>query len=317
MLFSNILEEDKYKNDLYSNNSSIGNFDDYLFNFNFIEKENFESLNMLNKKSKKEKLKKEEILKRNAQYAKLGRLRKKIEINKLKEENIKLKNQLLQLRKQIHLNLCHECKKKFSEFKIFKITQNSKVEKSNTNKTLFSLISILCFILLLINLLNYFNKVNFNLSLIRKLEFKINKLSNNEITKEQLDKFNFTNQEIYIKYGDYYSLIHQKHFLRNITEENYIIKKNGIINLYENDINEDLNIENCKNCMIKLKQNNLNKNSKNQFPKFKIFLHPKILITPNYEINLNNNKNLSKYIEVDCYAIGFSINELSNNYFFN
>ena len=56
MLFSNILEEDKYKNDLYSNNSSIGNFDDYLFNFNFIEKENFESLNILNKKSKKEKL---------------------------------------------------------------------------------------------------------------------------------------------------------------------------------------------------------------------------------------------------------------------
>ena len=68
--------------------------------------------------------------------------------------------------------------KKISEFKIFKTTQNSNEERSNINKTLFS-----GFILLLINLLNNFNKINFKL-IIRKLVFKINELSNDEITKE-------------------------------------------------------------------------------------------------------------------------------------
>ena len=41
-----------------------------------------------------------------------------------------------------------------------------------------------------------------------------------------------------MKFGDYYSLMHQT-VLRNITEENYIFKKKDIINLCINYINED------------------------------------------------------------------------------
>ena len=223
--YSNSIKEDSKNSDIFLNFfDSLQEHQDLdcdeeeincLLKENNLTKKRKREEDIINKKKKKKK---------NAESAKKARLRKKILLDSLIEENKKLKNLIYFYQKEIQLYICKDCKKKLNkpEF-IFKIEQNNNNNKKIiSKKPLFSIIITIILILVLFS----FNNINIanEKKSIRNLEQK----DYFEISNKELQNINLTHNKLYISFGDYYSLISKNHFLngKNLI---FSMKNEGIL----------------------------------------------------------------------------------------
>ena len=238
--------------------------------------------------------KREEKLKKNAESQRKTRERKKELMNKLIEENMKLKSEIHELKKIIVSQICHKCKKEILEKKEIE-TKNIKTNNNLTNNKrkllLFSTFSITIIFVLL-----SFNPIE-KIKQLRNLNESYEDIFN--VKYENLEIRNFTLASIYILFGDYYSLVKRKNFLYNENNIIYSFKNQGKVRvLKEDEITENLEPKDCEDCIVELNQEDViikkNETGKIQF---------KIIITP--KINNNIEKSIISY-EIDC--TGFSRN---------
>ena len=108
---------------------------------------------------------------KNKESARKCRIKKKLEFNNLLEENEKLKNELISLRKTLSTHLCHDCKQKIlkSHSENYIISNNETNEKKSFLKKKRNLILFTSISILLCIFLNFYipqeKKINFrNLS---------------------------------------------------------------------------------------------------------------------------------------------------------
>ena len=215
-------------------------------------------------------------------------------MNKLIEENMKLKSEIHELKKIIVSQICHKCKKEILEKKEIE-TKNIKTNNNLTNNKrkflLFSTFSITIIFVLL-----SFNPIE-KIKQLRNLNESYEDIFN--VKYENLEIRNFTLASIYILFGDYYSLVKRKNFLYNENNIIYSFKNQGKVRvLKEDEITENLEPKDCEDCIVELNQEDViikkNETGKIQF---------KIIITP--KINNNIDKSIISY-EIDC--TGFSRN---------
>lgn len=319
-----ILEE------LENNDEFLKFFDSFEKNNKDLDEFNNEEINsllkekQLTKKRKRENdfLKKKEKLKKNAESARNARLRKKLLMESLIEENKKLRNLICFYQNEIQFLLCEECKKKIKKPKSLFITSN--VQNKNNilkNKKLFSIVLSLISILLFFSF-NYFNFINQKIK-FRNLTLLQHKYSYLEYSNKDLKNFNLIYNKIFISYGDYYSLITRKNFL-NENNLTFSFKNEGIQYFKEDDFELHKKINNCKHCIIELYRNKIEYDP-NRMNRFKLYFYPKKILTPEGIINFENNRDENGYeyktfFEVDCLSIGFSKNRLydndTNNHFY-
>ena len=263
-----------------------------------------------------DEIKRKNKLKKNAESAKRARQRKKELMNNLIQENIKLKSEIKELKKILENKICDKCKSK-----VF----HSKIEINNNNNNIFNKKKIfffstmtLSFILLIFFILNIsINQKTSNS--IRNLNFISNELSNYKYADLEIQ--NLTLASMHILFGDYYSLIKNNYkFLYNENNIIYSFQNKGKVRiLKENEITEDLNIENCKDCIVELNQDDVVvKKSKSGIFSFKIILTPKKINIDGNDFDINSGKNGLPIIsyEIDCSSFGFSKN-LIYNYDYN
>ena len=264
-------------------------------------------LKEFNKVYKKEK--EIELKKKKAKTAREVRKRKKIAIEIMIQENQILKKKLEYLTNEFKNHLCDKCKNKIN-IPYLELSSNSNNINniSVKNKKIYfltSIIGIICLYILLLN--NNFN-YNYNNN-IRKL---INSYKNDySISKEYILNSSMTSNGIYMLYQDYYSILHQKPLLGNPYFE--FIKDFNIIN--ENNITQDINPDNCKNCLVELNKDCISVTGPLHF---KIYLNPKFLSTPSFNktfINrtLNGNTYFTYY---EFNVTGYSLNQgvfINNN----
>ena len=264
-----------------------------LLNSNFI---------IIPQNNDKNKEKQMLIKKRNADSARKGRLRKKLAIEQLMNENKLLKEKITLLKKELNEKLCPECKKKINTNFSFLISINP-IKKF----PLFLTSSIAIIFLFYF----YNSQVNFKLpiKMIRHLNF---------FTREKYylkleDLFNLTSKpkNLYIRYGDYYSILNNNTF-SNHKYYNFL-KSDKIRMFYESNLTEEMKPEDHIDDMIKLNNNAIQYKGNN---KFSLFLTPYYFHIPNYnEAFINNIENgneiVSLYYELEF--IGYSLHQVFNN----
>ena len=270
-------------------------FENSIFNEEFLNKKiktnsfetNFFSLN-------EDEIKRKNKLKKNAESAKRARQRKKELMNNLIQENVKLKSEIKELKKILENKICDKCKNKiFHSNNIINNTQNNNNNNNNNslNKKkifIFSTISLSFILLIFINV----NIINQKTNLLRNLNIISNELSNSKYTNLEIQ--NLTLTSVHVLFGDYYSLIKRKYnFLYNENNIIYSFQNKGKVRiLKENEITEDLNIENCKDCIVELNQDNvILKKSENGIQYFKIVLTPKKINIDGNDFDINSGKN--------------------------
>ena len=288
---------------IFNENQNINIIEDEIL-FNLFN--NDEPLG--NCKQDKEKNENSKILKskrKNAEFSKQTRLRKKIEVENLRKENQFLKQKIQFLEKKLNQHLCNECKSKILPF--FKSSINN---NNNSKKKIFFFTTSITIILI------YFCFFNNNQTDIknhlRKLRYQYEK--DILVSSDYVLNSTITSKGIYLRYGDYYSIIHHNNFLNNNTEFSI---KNKIKRINEYNLNEDLFPENCEGCLVKLNENCL----KVIGPfKFSLFLTPGYINTPLYNktyenITINGNKYFTYY---EFEMTGYSINKaiIANNHNF-
>ena len=137
---------------------------------------------------------------KNKESARKCRVKKKIEFNNLLEENVKLKNELISLRKTLSTHLCHDCKQKIlkAHSENYVITNNEINEKKSflqkkKNLILFTSVSILLCILL-----------NFYIPQEKKIIFRnlSNRINSFSIIKNNLNLTHIPNKGILIINGN-------------------------------------------------------------------------------------------------------------------
>ena len=173
---------------------------------NYLLKEN-----NLTKKRKREEdiIKKTEKLKKNAESARKARLRKKLLLDSLIEENKKLKKLIYFYQKEIQLYICKDCKKKLNKPELmFKIEQNN-----NNNKKIISKKPLFSIIITIILILVLFSFNNINIANEKKSIRNLEQMNYFEISNKELQNINLTHNKLYISFGDYYSLISKNNFL--------------------------------------------------------------------------------------------------------
>ena len=288
-------------------------YENEIFKEDFLNKKiktnpfetNFISLN-------EDEIKKKNKLKKNAESAKRARQRKKELLNHLIKENINLKSEIKELKNILENKICDECKNKVFQSKI-EIKNNNKL--LNSKKIFFiSTISLSVILLIFFNFTIPINQKKTNL--IRNLNFISLESSNYKYTNLEIQ--NLTLASLYVLLGDYYSLIKRNdNFLYNENNIIYSFQNKGKVRiLKENEITEDLNIENCKYCVVELNQNDVvvQKTKSGSFF-FKIFLTPKKINIDGNDFDINSGKDglpTTSY-EIDCNSFGFSKNLIYNN----
>jgi len=286
-----------------STNSFEKNFD---IDMNEDFKEELFKDETINKSDNKENL----LLKkkRNAESAKRARQRRKFKYNNLIEENKKLKNDIENIMKKLHLCLCKECKKKINfPINTFKISQNT-----FKKKVIFTITSMVTLIYLIVN---FSNLTNLTYSIIKNSQIEFRKLLNYpsfSYSEKELKNINLTTDGIYLKLGDYYSIINKKKYFLNTDENIYNFFNKGIKFINENELDINNTIHNCKNCLIQLEKNQLDFDEKNRLI-FSIFIKPNKIIRKKLEINFENNENNVTFFEIHCLGLGYSTHNLSNN----
>ena len=261
--------------------------------------------------NKNKTINKENILlkkKRNAESAKRARQRKKINFNNIIEENKKLKEEIENIMKKLHLCLCQECKKKINfPINTFNISQNT-----FKKKVFFTITSILTLIYLIFN---FSNLTNFTYSKIKNNLNEYRKLLNDtsfSFSEKELKKINLTSDGMYIRLGDYYSILNKKRSFLNNEEKFYYFHNKGIKIINENELDINQTIENCKNCLIQLEKNQLEFAENNRLI-FSLFIKPNKVIREKLEINFEKNENDITVFEIQCLGLGYSSHNIIIN----
>ena len=170
-------------------------------------------------------------------------------MNKLIEENMKLKSEIHELKKIIVSQICHKCKK---EIETKNIKTNNNLTNNKRKLLLFSNFSITIIFVLL-----SFNPIE-RIKQIRNLNESYEDIFN--VKYENLEIRNFTLASIYILFGDYYSLVKRKNFLYNENNIIYSFKNKGKVRIVkERDLSINLDEKDCENCIVELEQNNIEK----------------------------------------------------------
>ena len=274
-----------------------------LKNENNFDWENSEETNK-NLNKKRNILKRDEKLKKNAESQRKTRERKKELMNKLIEENMKLKSEIHELKKIIVSQICHKCKK---EIETKNIKTNNNLTNNKRKLLLFSTFSITIIFVLL-----SFNPIE-KIKQIRNLNESYEDIFN--VKYENLEIRNLTLASIYILFGDYYSLVKRKNFLYN--ENNiYSFKNKGKVRIVkERDLSINLNEKDYEDCIVELEQNNVVLKKSSKGFQFKLILSPKRININGNELEINSFvKGLPVSIyEIDSYAFGFSKDEVYFN----
>ena len=266
-----------------------------LLNSNFI---------IIPQNNDKNKEKQMLIKKRNADSARKGRLRKKLAIEQLMNENKLLKEKITLLKKELNEKLCPECKKKINTNFSFLISINP------IKKFPLFLTSSIAIIFLF-----YFYNSQVNFKLPTKIIRHLNFFTREKYYLKQEDLFNLTSKpkNLYIRYGDYYSILNNNTF-SNHKYYNFL-KSDKIRMFYESNLTEEMKPEDHIDDMIKLNNNAIQYKGNN---KFSLFLTPYYFHIPNYnEAFINNIENgneiVSLYYELEF--IGYSLHQvfLTNN----
>ena len=210
-------EKEFYENNLYGDENYLIQNKGFLKSFNINESEeeilssnSKEEQKMTN--SQKENLeenisttiekkitdKKELRRLKNKESARKCRIKKKLEFNNLLEENEKLKNELMSLRKTLSTHLCQDCKQKIlkSHSENYIISNNEINEKKTflkkkRNIILFTSITILFCIFL-----------NFYIPQEKKINFRNLSINSFNIINKNLSLSQIPNQGILIKNGN-------------------------------------------------------------------------------------------------------------------
>ena len=262
-------------------------------NRNFFDKRKYSQNISLNEDKNENDLKRKDKLKRNAESARKSRARKKELMSNLIQENIKLKLEIKELRKFIENKICDECKKQiFGKIQEKKIESNNKKPNNKKKLFLFSTFTISLIILM------FFSFIPTHKSNILRNLMYISEYSS-EPKYTNLEIKNLTLASFHVLFGDYYSLVKRTNFLYNENNIIYSFKNQGKVRvLKEDEISEDLEPKDCKDCIVQLNQEDVyikkTNSGKIQF---------KIIITP--KINNQINNTILSY-EIDC--TGFSRN---------
>ncbi len=242
------------------------------------------------------------LKKRRAETARKGRLRKKLAIEKLMKENKLLKEKIKSLEKKLNENLCIECKKKLN-LNFFQMTTNN-MKKYINPLFITSVVSII----LLVFIFNTPSKYKYPEKLIRKLN---SYTQDNSYFSIEDFVLNLTSKakDVYIRYGDYYSIVYKKTFL-NYKYYNFInYDKIRIFN--EKELKEEMKPEEHLNDMIKLNDDAI----KMIGPlKFSLFLNPYFLQTPEFNKSImykKDKENEMNLIVFELEMVGYSRNNVT------
>ena len=279
-------EIDKLNNSIFQNSSK---------EMEMIEKE-FKEFVKENEKNKKL------LKKRKAENARKGRLRKKLAIERLMKENKLLKEKIKSLEKELNENLCIECKKKLN-LNFFQMTTNN-MKKYINPLFITSVVSII----LLVFIFNTPSKYKYPEKLIRKLN---SYTQDNSYFSIEDFVLNLTSKakDVYIRYGDYYSIVYKKTFL-NYKYYNFInYDKIRIFN--EKELKEEMKPEEHLNDVIKLNDDAI----KIIGPlKFSLFLNPYFLQTPEFNKSImykKDKENEMNLIVFELEMVGYSMNNVT------
>ena len=256
------------------------------------------------KENVKENEKDQNLLKkRRAETARNGRLRKKLAIERLMKENKLLKEKIQSLEKELNENLCIECKKKLNLNTFFQMSTNN-MKKYINPIFITSVISII----LLVFIFNTPSKYKYPEKLIRKLN---SYTQDNSYFSIEDFVLNLTSKakDIYIRYGDYYSIVYKKTFL-NYKYYNFInYDKIRIFN--EKELKEEMKPEEHINDIIKLNDDAI----KVIGPlKFSLFLNPYFLQTPEFNKSImykKDKENEMNLIVFELEMVGYSMNNVT------
>ena len=219
------------------------------------------------------------LKKRKAETERKGRLRKKLAIERLMKENKLLKEKIKSLEKELNENLCIECKKKLNLNTFFQMSTNN-MKKYINPIFITSVISII----LLVFIFNTPSKYKYPEKLIRKLN-SYTQDNNCFSTKDFLLNSNSKAKNLFIRYGDYYSIVYKKSFLNN--KYCTFLNLDRIKMFDENELKEEMKPEDHINDVIKLNDDAI----KIIGPlKFSLFLNPYFLQTPEFNKSFMNKK---------------------------
>ena len=279
-------EIDKLNNSIFQNSSN---------EMEMIEQE----LKEIVKENEKDK---KLLKKRKAETARKGRLRKKLAIERLMKENKLLKEKIKSLEKELNENLCIECKKKLN-LNFFQMTTNN-MKKYINPLFITSVVSII----LLVFIFNTPSKYKYPEKLIRKLN---SYTQDNSYFSIEDFVLNLTSKakDVYIRYGDYYSIVYKKTFL-NYKYYNFInYDKIRIFN--EKELKEEMKPEEHLNDVIKLNDDAI----KIIGPlKFSLFLNPYFLQTPEFNKSImykKDKENEMNLIVFELEMVGYSRNNVT------
>ncbi len=276
-------EFDKLNNSIFQNSSNEMEMNEQ--EFKEIDKENEKNKKLLNK--------------RKAENARKGRLRKKLAIERLMKENKLLKEKIQSLEKELNENLCIECKKKLN-LNFFQMSTNN-MKKYTNPIFITSVISII----LLVFIFNTPSKYKYPEKLIRKLNSYTQ--DNNYFSTEDFI-LNSTSKakDLYIRYGDYYSIVYKKTFL-NYKYYNFI-NMDKIRIFHENELKEEMKPEEHLNDIIKLNDDATKKIGP---LKFSLFLNPYFLQTPEFNKSFmykKDKENEMNFLFYELEMVGYSRN---------
>ena len=242
----------------------------------------------------KNRTKQNEVKKKKAINARELRRRKKISIEILIQENKILKQKIENLENELHQKLCNECKKKIN-------LNYYRLSSSNIKKKIIFFTTFVGLIFLYYFSSN--NNVYYNYRKLKETFKNEFKLSKDDILNSKM-----ISNGIYIQYKDYYSIIHNK----KIFGKKYFSFINEIKEIKENDLNYDMNPDDCENCMIKLNSENIKINSLFQFS---LYLNPRFLKTPLFNKTFKNKtfngKTYFTFYELN--VTGYAINQAVPN----
>ena len=215
------------------------------------------------------------------------------------EENIKLKKKLNDLENKLLICLCNECKIKLKiPLNHFKITTEEKSSKSLL-KNLFIISILVCVFFLF-----YLNSTSVLSNNVRKLS----QLYYFSLSYNDMNNYKISYDGMYISFGDYYSIINKQNYFMNDKPLYFYLNKEVKI-LEEENLNNNLTTDNCKNCFVHLSKNNKNVPVDRRKNSFKLFVKPNYL-PPLENSYYNKNDNSIPILELDCLLIGYSKHQI-------
>ena len=280
-------EFDKLNNSIFQNSSN---------EMEMIEQE----LKEIVKENEKDK---KLLKKRKAETARKGRLRKKLAIERLMKENKLLKEKIQSLEKELNENLCIECKKKLNLNTFFQMSTNNMKKYINP-----IFITSVITIILLVFIFNTPSKYKYPEKQIRKLN-SYTQDNNCFSTEDFILNLTSNKKDIYIRYGDYYSIVYKKSFLNN--KFCTFLNSDRIKMFDENELKEEMKPEDHINDIIKLNDDAI----KIIGPlKFSLFLNPYFLQSPEFKksfIYKKDKENEINFLYYELEMVGYSMNNVT------